>query len=129
MNNQDFIAIRKKLNKTQQQMAQILGVSVKAVESYEQGWRSVPEHVEKQMLFLVTRKKNETETISECWDIIDCPDHVKKRCPAWEFKAGKLCWYINGTICTGEPHKTWREKMENCRSCKALSPLLDSRTS
>ena len=125
MNNQDFTAIRKKLNKTQQQMAQILGVSVKAIESYEQGWRSVPEHVEKQMVFLVTRKKNKTKNISECWDVIDCPDHVKERCPAWEFKAGKLCWYINGTVCTGEPERSWRKKMESCRSCKALSPLLD----
>jgi len=122
--SKDFITIRKKLNKTQQQIAQLLGVSVKAIESYEQGWRSVPEHVARQMVFLVTRRKNDVRAISECWDVVDCPDHVKEKCPAWEFKAGKLCWYMNGTICSGEAHKSWREKIEDCRSCKAFSTLL-----
>lgn len=123
--SKDFIAIRKKLNKTQQQIAQLLGVSVKAIESYEQGWRFVPEHAAKQMIFLVTRKENESGTISECWDVVGCPDDVKEKCPAWEFKAGTLCWYMNGTICSGEAHKSWREKIEDCRTCKAFSPFLD----
>jgi DNA-binding XRE family transcriptional regulator len=36
MDNKEFKNIRKTLNKTQQQMAQLLGVSIKAVHSYEQ---------------------------------------------------------------------------------------------
>ena len=41
MDKQEFSHLRKKLNKTQKQMAQLLGVSIKAVHSYEQGWRMV----------------------------------------------------------------------------------------
>ncbi|MFW6216346.1 MAG: helix-turn-helix domain-containing protein [Desulfohalobiaceae bacterium] len=58
MDNQEFSLLRSRLGKTQKQLAQLLlGTSIKAVHSYEQGWRSVPVHVERQMLFLVTRKR------------------------------------------------------------------------
>jgi DNA-binding XRE family transcriptional regulator len=42
MDSKEFIYFRKKLNKTQKQMAQLLGTSIKAIHSYEQGWRTVP---------------------------------------------------------------------------------------
>ena len=47
MNSKEFIYFRKKLNKTQKQMAQLLGTSLKAIHSYEQGWRSVPPSAER----------------------------------------------------------------------------------
>ena len=53
MDKAEFRKFRKKLNKTQAQMAQLLGISLKAVHSYEQGWRRVPTAVERQMYFLV----------------------------------------------------------------------------
>ena len=28
----------------------------------------------------------------------------KEMCPAWEFEAGDLCWFISGTICDGNIH-------------------------
>jgi DNA-binding XRE family transcriptional regulator len=49
MNSQEFKSYRSKLSKTQKQMAQLLGTSLKAVHSYEQGWRSVPPAVERQI--------------------------------------------------------------------------------
>ncbi|MDH3720234.1 MAG: helix-turn-helix domain-containing protein, partial [Desulfobacteraceae bacterium] len=49
MDSEEFAIFRKKLSKTQKQMASLLGVSIKAIHSYEQGWRSVPPHVERQM--------------------------------------------------------------------------------
>ena len=52
----EFTQFRKKLKKTQQQIANLLGKSIKAVQSYEQGWRSVPGHVERQIFFLFSRK-------------------------------------------------------------------------
>ncbi|MFC1516563.1 helix-turn-helix domain-containing protein, partial [Thermodesulfobacteriota bacterium] len=57
MDNKEFAYFRKKLNKTQKQMAQLLGTSLKAVHSYEQGWRSIPANVERQMFFLVANKR------------------------------------------------------------------------
>ena len=43
-------------------MAQILGSSLKAVQSFEQGWRKIPVHVERQMLFLLAMKKGVGKT-------------------------------------------------------------------
>jgi predicted transcriptional regulator len=48
---EEFVAARTRLDKTQKEMSQLLGVSVKAIYSYEQGWRSIPTHVERQMFF------------------------------------------------------------------------------
>jgi DNA-binding XRE family transcriptional regulator len=46
MNKNEFKRHRKRLRKTQKQMAELLGTSLKAFHSYEQGWRNVPVHVE-----------------------------------------------------------------------------------
>ena len=42
MNKDEFVPARKKLNKTQQKLAELLGVSVKTIHSYEQGRRAIP---------------------------------------------------------------------------------------
>ena len=55
MDSKEFSYIRQKLNKTQKQMAQLLGTSLKAVHSYEQGWRSIPAHVELCLAFIRPR--------------------------------------------------------------------------
>ena len=52
MDKKEFSQIRQHLGKTQKQMAQLLGTSPKAIQSFEQGWRSVPVHIERQVLFL-----------------------------------------------------------------------------
>jgi hypothetical protein len=124
MDNKEFSYIRKKLNKTQKQMAQLLGTSVKAVHSYEQGWRTVPPYVERQIFFLISRMRGGKKAQKPCWIIKRCPNEIKKQCPAWEFKAGRLCWFINGTICEGNVHKNWKEKMEICRKCEVLISVM-----
>jgi len=123
MDGKEFSRFRKKLNKTQKQMAQLLGVSIKAVHSYEQGWRSIPPHVERQMFFLMARKRGAIKTQKPCWIVKKCPTKQKKDCPAWEFQAGKLCWFINGTICCGTAHEKWKEKMKVCRNCEVLAVI------
>jgi len=124
MNRVEFAAVRKRLGKTQQEMARLLGTSVKAVHSYEQGWRNIPPHAERQILFLLVHAEGLGATGSPCWDILDCPDERKARCPAWEFGVGAFCWFINGTICGGEARPSWEEKMTMCRSCKVLEPVM-----
>jgi len=104
-------------------MAQLLGVSIKAVHSYEQGWRLVPVHVERQIFFLISRLKKNISDRMPCWDIKACPTEKKEMCPAWEFQAGDLCWFISGTICEGSVHKTWKEKMKICRSCEVMKSI------
>lgn len=123
MTNNEFKKYRKKLEKTQRQMAQLLGVSIKAVHSYEQGWRTVPVHVERQILFLVSRLNKNIRNTVPCWDRKACPTEKKKACPAWEFQAGDLCWFISGTICDGNVYRSWKEKMKVCRSCEVMKSI------
>ncbi len=124
MKEQDFKGIRKSLQKTQKEMAQLLGVSLKAVHSYEQGWRKVPAAVERQMYFLLSRKISATAAAKPCWKIRKCDADTKRKCPAWEFNSGDLCWFINGTVCDGQAHKDWSEKMAVCRSCDVFRSQL-----
>ena len=124
MDKNEFSYFRNKLVKTQKQLAELLGVSIKAVHSYEQGWRSVPVHVERQIFFMVSRMGKNIKAKKPCWVRKKCPPEQKKDCPAWEFIAGDLCWFINGTFCGGDVHESWKEKMRICRSCEVLGSLL-----
>jgi len=124
MESKEFKELRTKLKKTQAQMAQLLGVSLKAVHSYEQGWRKVPGAVERQMYFLTVKQNTKNRKVRACWQIKNCSPEQKTKCPAWEFGAGELCWFINGTICDGTAQKNWREKMKICRTCEVFEPLI-----
>ena len=120
----DFIRFRLKLNKTQKELSELLGLSLKTLQSYEQGWRHIPAHAERQLLFLLSRSRGEGTALKPCWTIKKCPPARKKLCPAWEFQAGKLCWFINGTICECAVQKDWRKKMEVCLKCDVLLSFL-----
>ena len=124
MKSEEFKYFRQRLKRTQKQIAQLLGTSLKAIHSYEQGWRNVPAHVERQIFFLVSRLEENRKRRKPCWLIKKCPTEQKKKCPAWEFKTGKLCWLINGTFCEGQVHKNWKEKIKICRSCEVLHSML-----
>ena len=123
MNRETFIQFRAKLGKTQKALAELLGVSLKAVQSYEQGWRSIPTHVERQLYFLVVNQRGNLQNKRrDCWTHKKCDQ--KKNCPAWEFQAGHLCWFLSGTLCDCTVEKTWKEKMSVCRECDVLNSLL-----
>lgn len=123
MENTEFKEFRQRLNKTQNQLAQLLGVSLKAVHSYEQGWRTIPPAVERQIYFLLSRKNSKANKGQPCWKTRKCDRDQKLQCPAWEFNAGDLCWFINGTICDGGVHNKWKDKMKICRSCEVFTRM------
>ena len=106
MDSEEFAQIRGHLGKTQKELAQLLGVSSKAIESFEQGWRSVPTHTERHLLFLLALRGSHGKRNKPCWVIQKCPMRTRLNCPAWEYKAGHLCWFINGTICKGKVQET-----------------------
>lgn len=123
MTRENFGKARAKLGKTQKELASLLGVSLKAVQSYEQGWRSVPLHVERQLYFLLINQRGpEKKKKKNCWQAKQC--RLKKECPAWEFQAGTLCWFLSGTKCECAAGKDWKSKMEICRNCEMLSELI-----
>jgi DNA-binding XRE family transcriptional regulator len=125
MQSREFKVFRKKLEKTQKQISQLLGTSIKAIHSYEQGWRSIPVHVERQLYLLLHRKLCGRDDATPCWEALDCPQDKREACPAWEFASGDLCWFISGTICDGAVHHTWQEKMELCHTCDVFKTMLD----
>lgn len=124
MEKQAFGRIRQYLGKTQREMGQLLGVSLKAIQSFEQGWRNIPGHIERQLLFLLAKKTHKNGNRRPCWETRNCSKQDKEGCPAWQFKSGELCWFINGTICNGTPQKTWKEKMAVCQYCDVLRNVL-----
>jgi len=124
MDSDEFIRVRHYLGKTQVQLAQLLGVSPKAIQSFEQGWRDIPVHTERHLLFLLFQKKPVDESRRACWVIRKCPIETRLKCPAWEFKLGYICWFINGTICHGEVQQNWQEKMKMCRQCEVFKTTI-----
>jgi hypothetical protein len=123
MESEKFIYYRKQLGLTQKELAQLLVTSIKAVHSYEQGWRNIPDSAERQLFFLISGQSRSNS--HDCWTVKKCPSERKKQCPAWKYKAGHLCWFINGTICEGKVHKNWDEKIRICRNCEVFKPILD----
>lgn len=124
MDSKEFKKIRKRLNRTQKEIAQLLSVSKKAIHSYEQGWRNIPPHIERQMLFLLSRMDGNSKISRPCWVIKKCHPSIKVGCPAWEFNSGDLCWLVNGNISCGEVCMDWKKKMKRCRSCEILKFFL-----
>ncbi len=124
MEKEEFSKIRRHLGKTQLQLAQLLGTSLKAIQSFEQGWRNIPVHTERQAFFLLGLKKSPHKKNRACWVIRKCPMETRQNCPAWELQAGNLCWFINGTICHGQVQENWQKKMKMCRQCKVFRTML-----
>ena len=118
----EFAVSRKKLGKTQKQLAELLGMALKTVHSYEQGWRKIPAHIERQMFFLLCKQRSRHKTLTPCWEKKQCDQ--KLECPAWEFQSGHLCWFISGTKCEEIKGLTNEEKIKKCRECEILTSLL-----
>lgn len=126
MDKDELLQIRKILEKTQTELCAILGVSVRTIRSYEQGTRSIPTHIERQLFFILSQQQETMTTGRLCWDVKKCPEEKRSDCPAWEFQCGALCWFINGTICQCSEMENWEEKMDVCRKCEVLRTILEN---
>ena len=124
MDSKEFSRVRHYLGKSQKQLAQLLCVSTKAIQSFEGGWRQIPNYTERQLLFLLALRRYSEKNSRPCWEIQNCPDKWEQNCSAYEFNAGHFCWFISGTKCEGTVQKHWNEKMKTCRNCEMLKPLL-----
>jgi len=124
MERDEFSEIRHHLGKTQNQLARLLGTSSKAIQSFEQGWRNVSVHTERQLLLLLALKHSLGKKTKPCWVIRKCDPKTRQGCPAWEFRAGHICWFINGTSRQGEAQENWTKKMKICRQCRVFRSML-----
>jgi hypothetical protein len=57
------------------------------------------------------------ESVPNCWEHEDCPEEVRKSCPAYP-DMGKECWKITGTRCAQGKYEytSLSEKIIYCRN-------------
>jgi hypothetical protein len=100
MTQREFADFRVRLKRTQREMAELLGVSLKAVESYEQGWRRIPANIERILYFLLFKMNQKLfGRRDRCWLEKKCPAAVRANCPAWMAREGLYCWFLTGKMC------------------------------
>jgi hypothetical protein len=88
------------------------------MQSYEQGWRRIPDNIEKQVFFYLSRLNRKIQTSSrDCWKIKKCAPELRKGCLAEELGAGEECWFVSGNQCEGSSLKSWSEKRKVCFRC------------
>ena len=125
MDNKEFKTWREKLKKTQKEIAELLSLSLKDVQDYEQGLQNIPAHVERLIYFHLSRRDGNQIRRKPCWVIKNCPPKIREQCPAWEFNAADICWFVSRTICCSDDRKEWEEKIKFCRSCEVLKSVLN----
>jgi DNA-binding XRE family transcriptional regulator len=128
MKSSEFSQIRHYLGKTQNQVARLLCLSTKAIQSFEGGWRSIPPYAERQLLVLLSLKRAAEKNPKPCWEIRNCPAEWRENCIVWEYKSSHFCWFINGTFCQGECQDSWEKKIQICRRCEVFKAILPSLT-
>ncbi|MEN8154451.1 MAG: helix-turn-helix transcriptional regulator [Acidobacteriota bacterium] len=118
MEKKEFIKIRKDLEKTQKEIAVLLGVSLKTIESYEQGLRNIPPNVERILYYLFFKlNKDKIKEKKMCWDETNCPAEIREKCIAWSTGEGYYCWFITGKTCYKQREQYGIETIPNCFHC------------
>lgn len=114
--------IRNHIGMTQAKVAQALGISIRAIQSYEQGWRETPTHVLVQMLVLAAAYRSSSEERPACWTITGCSAEKQEKCPCRRTD-GRLCWLVSGRMCAG--HSASRcDDLSACMECPVVKRIL-----
>ncbi len=122
MEGADVARLRATLGKSQRELAELLGISLKAVESYEQGWRKVPAHIERILYFLLFKlNEGRIEAEEPCWESKDCPDDRRSKCVAFVAREGSFCWFFTGRLCTSAKAG---EDIGGCYTCAVFTRML-----
>ena len=116
--------IRGILGRTQAELAAVLGVSAKAVQSYEQGWRPVPVRVMIQLLVLLALYRQQSMDDMPCWKVRDCPESTRETCPAFTMGRGQFCWFIGCKACKPPKPKKGEKDLLPCMRCPVVRRLL-----
>jgi transcriptional regulator with XRE-family HTH domain len=125
MDGEAFAKLRQALGKSQRELAALLGVSQKAVESYEQGWRNVPAHVERVLYFLLFKLDDDgAGEGAPCWESLSCPEETRSKCVAFVAKEGRFCWFFTGKLCARAAEAGAGGRLGGCYSCPVFSRRL-----
>lgn len=115
--------IRQALGQTQVELAGVLGISTKAVQSYEQGWRVVPARMLIQMMVLLALYRKQSMEEIPCWKIQKCVAVARKRCPSYTLGNGQFCWFIGSKECASA-QKPGVKAILSCLRCPVVQRLL-----
>lgn len=115
--------IRGILDRTQAELASALGVSEKAVQSYEQGWRDVPVRVMIQLFVLLALYRKQTMDDVPCWEIRKCLPAMRESCASFTVGRGQFCWLIGTKNCR-PPILDGPEPLLPCMACPVVQRLL-----
>lgn len=129
MKKDEFAAIREELGLTQQELSHLLVVSIRSIQSYEQGWRKIAPAVERNLLLLLMyhRQGQEAQKNLYCWQVLGCPEEKRETCWGYRLFPHNLCWYITGTTCPTMKNLSWNQKIAHCRQCKVFLDLFKKR--
>ncbi|HPD16408.1 MAG TPA: helix-turn-helix transcriptional regulator [Planctomycetota bacterium] len=118
-------AVREQLGVSQSGLAELLGVSTRAVQSYEQGWRRVPVHVQKAAALLCYLQRRQTlGAPAPCWEVTACQPETRDACPVHQLGAGDLCWLLHGQRCPERKGGRWEKEVAVCETCPAMAGWL-----
>ncbi len=113
--------LRQVLGKSQREMAEQLGISLRAVQSYEQGWRTMPPAMQKLVSFLVYLKwRKDNPAPKPCWEVNGCSAEGREKCLAHQFQGGDCCWIVTGNRHCGRELGSWEEKIAKCMDCTVM---------
>ena len=118
-----FQIVRTAMGRSQSEIATTLGISTKAVQSYEQGWRRVSPRIMSQFLVLLALHRGRAKTLQACWRVRHCPVKIRNHCPAYLIAHGRFCWFIAGKKCTPS-HKRNATYTATCMECRVIKQLL-----
>lgn len=117
--------LRDALGWTQAETAHFLGISKKAVESYEQGWRNPPQNICKQMMTLLAVQRGYPKGYRRCWELMRCSPAVRDECFCARRMDGYFCWltcHVNKHRCI----EGRAEPLACCLHCPVVQHLLQS---
>ena len=118
-------AARRALSLSQTQLAMLLGVSPRTVQSCEQGWRKPSPALEKSLLLLrIGHERGADLCSTRCWETKNCSESERSACLTYRTRQGHLCWLMSGNACSGKRVRTWEEKKQVCAECAYFARLL-----
>jgi len=117
--------MRSELGLSQSELAGLVGIGIRAIQSYEQEWRKPSEMVERMLLLLLIAHRNGAQLSRiRCWEQKECSPGVRDLCIAYVTRQGHLCWFLTGTMCNGQRQKSWSDKLRLCLDCGFMQDLL-----